>query len=47
MAFEFTYQAQVTKWLTVQPDIQFIINPGGTHDLSNALVIGARAVVTF
>jgi porin len=45
MALEFTYQAQVTEWLTVQPDIQFIINPGGTQDLNNALVIGARAVI--
>jgi Mg2+ and Co2+ transporter CorA len=24
MAFELTYQAQVTNWLTVQPDVQFI-----------------------
>jgi porin len=47
MALEFTYQAQVTKWLTVQPDIQFIVNPGGTQDLNNALIIGARAVITF
>jgi carbohydrate-selective porin OprB len=47
MALEFTYQAQFTKWLAVQPDIQFIINPGGTQDLNNALVIGARAVMTF
>lgn len=47
MAFEFTYQAQVAKWLTIQPDVQFIINPGGTQDLNNALVIGARAVIAF
>lgn len=47
MALEVTYQAQVTKWLTVQPDIQFIISPGGTQDLHNALVIGARVTVAF
>jgi porin len=47
MALEFTYQSQVTKWLTLQPDRQFIINPGATKDLNNALVIGARAAITF
>jgi len=47
MVLEVTYQAQVTKWLTVQPDMQLIINPGGNQDLGNALVLGARASVTF
>lgn len=53
--FEATYQAQATPWLVVQPDIQYVINPGGgitdpddtTHKLKNELVVGARAVVTF
>ena len=26
---ELTYQAQVTPWLQIQPDAQFVINPGG------------------
>ena len=30
-----------------EEQIKFILNPGGTHDLNNALVIGARAVITF
>lgn len=47
MVLEFTYQAQVTPWLVVQPDLQYIINPGGTTDLNNALVIGGRASVVF
>jgi len=47
MVLEFTYQAQITPWLVVQPDLQYIINPGGTADLNNALVIGGRASVTF
>ncbi|MBE2204871.1 MAG: carbohydrate porin [Chthoniobacterales bacterium] len=47
MVIECTYQAQITPWLTIQPDLQYIINPGGTSDHGNALVIGGRAAVTF
>jgi porin len=47
MVIEFTYQARITPWLVVQPDLQYIINPGGTTDLNNALVIGGRASLTF
>ncbi|CAN5477798.1 carbohydrate porin [soil metagenome] len=47
MVIEATYQAKVTKWLSIQPDLQFIINPGGNQDLGNALMIGARAAITF
>jgi porin len=47
MALEVTYQAQITKWLSVQPDLQVIINPGGNQDLNNALVIGGRVSITF
>ncbi len=47
MVLEVTYQAVITPWLTIQPDVQFIINPGGTQDLNNAFVIGARAAITF
>jgi porin len=44
---EATYDAQITKWLHVQPDLQYIIRPGGSGDLGNALVLGARISVTF
>lgn len=47
MVLEVTYQAQITPWLVIQPDIQYIINPGGTQDLNNAFVIGGRAAITF
>lgn len=47
MVLECTYQAKVTGWLVVQPDVQYIIQPGGTDSLPNAFVIGARATVTF
>jgi porin len=41
-AIELTYSAQLTDWLRVQPDIQYIINPGADRSLENALVIGIR-----
>jgi porin len=52
---ELTYQAQATLWLTVQPDIQYVINPGAgvqdpadqTHHLRNELIAGARAMIVF
>ena len=47
MVLEATYQAQITPWLLIQPDLQFLINPGGTRDFGNAFVIGARAAITF
>ncbi len=47
MVLECTYQAKVTGWLVVQPDVQYIIQPGGTVSVPNAFVIGARATVTF
>ena len=47
MVLEVSYQCQASPWLTVQPDLQYIINPGATRDDSNALVIGARASITF
>lgn len=45
MVIECTYQAQVTGWLVVQPDVQFLLQPGSSTP--NALVLGARATVTF
>jgi porin len=47
MVLEFTYKATLTPWLYIQPDAQFVINPGGTQDLGNAFVIGARVSLNF
>lgn len=47
MVLELTYQAEITPCLIVQPDVQYIINPGGATDLQNAFVIGCRASVVF
>jgi porin len=47
MVLEVTYLAQITPWLTIQPDLQYVINPGGATNLGNALVVGGRLAVVF
>jgi porin len=44
---EATYELQLTPWFEVQPDLQFIIQPGGSTALANALVIGLSATIDF
>ena len=52
-AIELTYQIQLAMNWSVQPDLQYIINPGGgvlNPDGSlrrNALVIGVRSSLNF
>ncbi len=44
---EFTYQLQLTQWFTLQPDLQYVIHPGMTQALGNALVVGLRTTIIF
>jgi porin len=51
---EATYQYQVAPWWILQPDAQYVVNPGagipsslGSKPLKDAIVIGVRAVITF
>ena len=37
----------ITKWMFMQPDIQYIIQPGGTGDIDDALVLGFQFGLTF
>lgn len=46
-ALELTYSDNITPWFSVQPDVQYIINPGTNKTLDNALVIGSRFTITF
>ena len=46
-ALELTYRAQLTPWLAVQPDVQYVINPGADPALKNALVAGLRFEVAW
>ena len=47
LVFEWNYKIQVTKFAFVQPDVQWVVNPGGTGNIPNALVLGMQAGVTF
>ena len=54
-ALELSWQAQVTPWWIVQPDLQWVIHPGGrvldpAHPLAvtpDALVLGLRTAVAL
>lgn len=46
-SIEASYRAVVTSWLSIQPDLQYIVNPGGDPGLRNALVIGVRTQLGF
>ncbi len=54
--FELSYTAAVTPWWSVQPDIQYIVHPGGNipnpedatgAKIDNALVVGIRTSLAF
>lgn len=47
VVLEAGYKIQINKFMFLQPDIQYVINPGGTGDYGNALVLGAQMGVTF
>jgi porin len=51
---EATYRARLTPWFKIQPDLQYVINPGARipttqspAPLKNALVAGIRVTVDF
>ena len=52
---ELTYQAQLAPWWVMQPDLQYVFNPGGGipnpnvpgQRIGNELVLGLSSTVTF
>ncbi len=44
---EATYGFAVNDWLSVQPDIQYVLSPGADPALDDALVVGTRATLTW
>ena len=40
--WEATYRAHMAPWLSVQPNIQYVINPGADAQIKNATVLGVR-----
>lgn len=47
IVLEVTYQVKVTRWLSVQPDLQRIFHPGGTSAVDDAIVVGLRIDLLF
>ena len=44
---EATYQAQITPFFSIQPDLQLLVQPGGNPALPNALILGLSANIDF
>jgi porin len=47
MPIEVGHRFQITPSIYAQPSIQYVVNPGGTGDIDDALVIGVQAGVTL
>ena len=46
-AYELYYAIQISKWLVITPDVQYIDNPDASSTLSHALVGGIRVRFSF
>jgi len=44
---EATYRYAFKDWLNIQPDVQYVIHPGGDQYVRNALVVGVRLAFTY
>lgn len=47
VAIELTYRMQLTPWLSLQPDLQYIVNPGFGDGVDDALALGTRIEIAF
>ncbi len=46
-AFELYYSAEIAPWFVVSPSIQYVQNPSGDDSIDDAVVLGARVLMTF
>jgi porin len=46
IVFEATYQIELAAWLSLQPDLQYVIHPSGSN-IANAFVLGVRTTASF
>lgn len=44
---ELTYLAQIKPWLAIQPDFQYVVNPGTDPSVKDAVVLGMRFQISF
>jgi porin len=47
LPLELGYRVQLTKFAYIQPDIQYVIHPGGSGDIPNATVLGTQFGASF
>ena len=47
MVMEWNYGFQAAGWLRLLPNIQYVINPGGTGQIENSLVLGVQTSIRF
>lgn len=45
--FELLYRAEINEWCSIQPDVQYIFNPGFNPTLKNAISFGTRLEICF
>ena len=44
---EANYQVTLSNWLSITPDLQYVIKPNGSSAIKNALVLGAQVQIVF
>lgn len=44
---EWYYNIEMTPWMHVSPDVQYVANPGGDASVKDAVVVGLRLQMTF
>lgn len=47
MALELTYRDYLKPWISLQPDLQYIINPDGLKNRQNSTIFGIRTEINF
>lgn len=47
LIFDFSHKIEITPWMFLQPDIQYIVNPSGENYIDDAFVVGTRFGLTF
>jgi porin len=45
--FEANYQVTLFRWLSITPDLQYIIRPSGNGAIGNAVVLGTQLAINF
>lgn len=44
---EVNYQITLHRWLSITPDIQYVIRPSGSSAIKNAFLLGTQAAIVF